>query len=359
MKKIVKKYKDRRDKKRKEQEPEVPNKVPSITNTTVAEHRDEVLGSARKYIYPLQHSKHRIVLISTGIFIAVLIAFFSFCTLALYRWENTSGFMYRVTQVLPFPVARIGNQFVAYENYLFELRRYTHYYESQQKLDFENNELDQQQLDEFKDRALERVINYAYIKQIAQDKDISVSDQEVQEEIALWRTQDRFGSGERVLEDVLKDYFGWSQSDFERYLEQEILTQKVVAALDPETTERANKAYQELKGGADFADVAKKYSDDVTSKNNGGEFGFTITKNERDLTPEATNILFNLKKGEFSEVINTGYSLEIFKLLDKKQDKVQAAHILFNFKDINDTLNDKKEEQPVTVYITLDNAKQE
>ena len=31
--------------------------IPRITNETVAEHREEVLSSARKYIYPLQHSR--------------------------------------------------------------------------------------------------------------------------------------------------------------------------------------------------------------------------------------------------------------------------------------------------------------
>lgn len=353
MKKIVKKYQKKRAERKKKQEPEVPEKVPTITNNTVAEHRDEVLGSAKKYIYPLQHSKRRIVVLSAGIFIGVLMLFFAYCTLALYRWNETSSFMYRVTQVIPFPVARIGSDLVAYENYLFELQRYTHYYESQQKLDFDNNELDQQQLDEFKQRAIERVTNYAYIKEIAKEKDISVSNSEVQDEIKLLREQGRLGSGERVFEDVLKDFFGWSRADFERYLEQEILTQKVVAALDPETEQRANEAYQKLQGSADFAKVAKQYSDDVTSKNNGGELGFTINKDSRDLAPEATKVLFSLKEGEVSEVINTGYSLEIFKVLERSGGKVEAAHILLNFKDIDETINDLKEEQPTRVYISL------
>lgn len=355
MKKTIKKLQKKRHERKKAKEAEQlpPDSVPQITNTSIAEHRDEVLGTARKYIYPLQHSKHRIVLISTGIFIAVLLLFLTFCTIALYRWNTTSGFMYRVTQVIPFPVARIGNRFVSYENYLFELQRYTHYYESQQKLDFENNELDQQQLDEFKRQALDRVVSYAYVKQIAKERGITVSDQEVQDEITLLREQNRLGSGERVFEDVLKDFFGWSRQDFERYLEQEILTQKVVAVLDPETTAQADEAYAKLESGSKFSDVAKKYSDDVTSKNNGGEFGFTIDKNNRDLTPEATAALFGLKKGEYSGIINTGYSLEIFKLLDKKNDKVQAAHILFNFNDIENTINDLKEEQPTRAYLTL------
>ena len=39
--------------------------------------------------------------------------------------------------------------------------------------------------------------------------------------------------------------------------------------------------------------------------------------------------------------------------MDKKSGgRVQAAHILFNFKDIDAQINDLKEEQPARVYIT-------
>ena len=38
--------------------------LPKITDDTLAEHRENVLSSARKYIYPLKHSKHRIVLVT-------------------------------------------------------------------------------------------------------------------------------------------------------------------------------------------------------------------------------------------------------------------------------------------------------
>src|ERR1700729_2679869 len=75
--------------------------VPRITNETVATHREDVLKSARKYIYPLQHSKNRIIIISTSIFVAVVIAFFTYCTLALYRFQSYSTFLYKVTQVIP------------------------------------------------------------------------------------------------------------------------------------------------------------------------------------------------------------------------------------------------------------------
>src|ERR1700761_5086174 len=63
---------------------EALSNVPRITNETVGEHREEVLSSARKYIYPLQHSKHRVVRVSIGLFLAVLVIFFVVSGLALY-----------------------------------------------------------------------------------------------------------------------------------------------------------------------------------------------------------------------------------------------------------------------------------
>lgn len=327
--------------------------MPRITNDTVAEHREEVLSSARKYIYPLQHSKHKIVILTISIVLVTFVAFFTYCTLALYRFQSSSTFLYKATQVIPFPIARQGGRFIAYENYLFEVRRYQHYYENQQKLDF-NTEFGQQQLIEYKRRALEKVINDAYIKKVAKEKGITVSDTEVEDQITLLRNQERLGSSDDVLEDVLREYFGWSRADFKRYARENLLQQKVLAAIDTNTRGRADAALAEIKGGADFADVAKQYSDDVTTKEGGGAYGFVIDKSNRDLSPQTLDAIFKLQPGQTSEIINTGNALEIYKLLELQEGtKAKAAHIVFNFKDINDFLNDRKEKTPTRTYITL------
>ena len=78
--------------------------VPKITNETVAEHREEVLSSARKYIYPLKHSRGRIVLISGSIAALTIVLFLVYVGLALYKFQSTNGFIYGVTEVVPFPV---------------------------------------------------------------------------------------------------------------------------------------------------------------------------------------------------------------------------------------------------------------
>ena len=60
--------------------------VPRITNETIAEHREDVLKGARKFIYPLAHSKHRIVLITSTLVIAGIITLLTYCSLGLYKY---------------------------------------------------------------------------------------------------------------------------------------------------------------------------------------------------------------------------------------------------------------------------------
>lgn len=357
MKKFSKKFK--RPRLKKKQEVIQPSEVPRITNETVAEHREEVLSSARKYIYPLQHSKHKIVILTISIVLVTLVAFFTYCTLALYRFHSTSTFIYKATQVIPFPIARQGSRFIAYENYLFEVRRNQHYYQNQQKLDI-NAESSKRQLAEFKRLALDKVINDSYIKKIAKEKNITISDSEVEDRITLMRSQERLGGSKDVLEDVLREYFGWSRSDLKRSLKSQLLEQEVLLALDSNTKGRAEAIQAEIKAGADFAELAKKYSDDVTTKENGGVYSFLIEKSNRDISPQTLDAVFKLQPGQTSGTVNIGTALEIYKLIEFQEDnKAKVAHISFNFKDMSDFLNDWKEKTPTRTYINLPELKDE
>jgi hypothetical protein len=325
--------------------------VPRITNDTVAEHREEVLSSARKYIYPLQHSRHRIVIISVVIFTALILAFFTYTLLALYRFNATSTFMYRVTQVVPFPVARAGSSAVAYEEYLFELRRYMHYYETQQEVDFASD-AGREQLADFRKRALESVITTAFVKQVAKEQGVFVSRSEIDKQIDLLRSQNRLGGNDEVFEDVLREFWNWSTDDFRRQLADQLLAQKVASKLDQETHDRAKKVLAEARNGGDFAALAKKHSDDVSTKGNGGDYGFTIERSNREIQPEVMDQLFKLEKGKVSGVIETATGLEILKLTENENGKIQAAHITFNFKPVNTYVDPLKKERTVWRFIS-------
>jgi hypothetical protein len=331
--------------------------VPRITNDNVAEHREEVLSGARKYIYPLQHSKHRIVIWTVSIVVFVILAFFATTVFMLYRQQSTSGFMYQVTKVIPFPVARSSKTFISYENYLFELRHYIHYYATQQKLSFES-EAGQDQLASYKKRALEDVVNIAYAKQIAKERGIFVTNEEIEQQIDIAREQKRLGSSEDVLEDVLRSYWDWSMSDFRRSLSNELLLQKVTRSLDEETENRAREVLAKLEAGEDFAALAKQYSDDQFTKETGGEIG-QVNPSSRNVNVSQQTVatLMKLQVGEYSSVTvvpyEAGYALEIAKNLEKNGDTVKGARIVFKLKDLQATLNDRKEKQPYRLYISL------
>ncbi|MGF7228525.1 MAG: peptidylprolyl isomerase [Candidatus Saccharibacteria bacterium] len=324
--------------------------IPRITNETVAEHREEVLSSARKYIYPLQHSAHRVVVISSTLAVVGVVAFSTYSILSLYRFNSTSTFIYRVSQVIPFPVAKAGTNYVSYENYLFELRHYIHYYQTQQKVDF-NSTSGKQQLQAFRERALNEVVDSAYVKQLAAKNKISVSGQEISDQIALIQAQNGLTNNEKVFEDVLNEFWGWSIDDFKRELSQQMLAQKVVDTLDTGTHQQASAVLAKVQAGQDFAALAAQYSQDKNTAAAGGAYGLSITRTNRDIPAQVVNELFKLQVGQTSGIINTGTSLEIVKLDDSSAGTVKASHISFIFNDINTYIKPLRDKEKPTQYI--------
>ena len=330
--------------------------VPQITSETIAEHREEVLKGARKYIYPLRHSKRKIVAITITVMVAAIIGLFVYCYFALYRYYQYNTFVYRVTQVVPFPIAKAGGSYIDYENYLFDLRHYVHYYETQQQLNF--NGADRPQLLSYRKQALQNVVSNAYIKQLAGQYHVSVSDKEVNARLDEVRSQNRLGGNNKVFSDVLRDYWGWSINDFKRSLKQEILAEKVSAKLDSAAIQKSAAVLAQAKAGTDFATLAKQYSDDPTAKDNGGDYGFAITKTNPNVPPEVVEALFQLQAGQVSDLILASPvlagqppSLQIVKVTAVNGDSVTAQHIVINLKDASTYIKPLQADKPAHAYV--------
>ncbi len=338
----------------KPQEPLSLENVPRITTESIAEHREEVLSGARKYIYPLQHSKHRIVVITSIISVIAILAFAVYCGLALYKFYQYNTFLYRVTQVVPLPIARTGSTFIDYENYLFELRRYVHYYQTQQRNLFGG----EAQVNNYRKQALEKVISNTYVKQLAKKHNVNVSDREVDQRLVIVREQNRLGANNKVFADVLRDYWGWSVADFKRDLKDYMLAEKLEALLDKEAQAKAKAVLDQLQTGADFTVVAKQLSEDSTTRDNGGDYGFAVTKTNPNVPPEVVDQLFKIKPGEHSGIlvasrldVNRPDTLEIVKVNTNDGNAVTAQHISINLKDVSIYVNDLKKQQPVRTYV--------
>jgi len=326
--------------------------VPNITNKTLAGHREELLSSARKYIYPLHHSRQRIVLISSSIFALAVLVFIVYVGLSLYKFQNTSSFIYGVTEVIPVPVAKVGSTWVSYDSYLFELKRYMHYYETQQGVNFATKQ-GQKQLDKYKQQAMNEVITDSYVAELASKYKITVSNQAVNNEISLLQSQNRLGSSQHELDEVLSDFWGWNLNDFKRELKIQLLQEKVVAYLDQSARQEANQALEQLRNGANFATLAEKVSQDDSTKNNGGQFPGPISLNDPNVSPQITAALFKLKPGQYSGIVNTGYTLEILKNISEKNNQIIAAHISFNLEPISYYLTPLAKTQKPQYFISL------
>jgi len=97
-----------------------------------------------------------------------------------------------------------------------------------------------------------------------------------------------------------------------------ILVYPPKASLDDslKVADSANLAYKLLKAGSDFGDVAKKFSDDLSTSSKGGILPwFGVNR----LLPDFTLNIQKLKeKGDYSEPFQTMYGWHIIKLVDRK-----------------------------------------
>jgi hypothetical protein len=174
------------------------------------------------------------------------------------------------------------------------------------------------------------------------------------------RAQNRLGGNNKVFEDVLRSYWGWSINDFKRSLKTQILTEKVAAALDNQAQTKAAAVVSQAKAGADFAALAKQYSDDPTAQSNGGDYGFAISKTNPNVPPEVVNALFSLQNGQVSDEIlaspvlaSQGPSLQVVKVTGISGNTVSAQHIVINLKDISGDIKALEKQHPAHSYIHL------
>jgi peptidyl-prolyl cis-trans isomerase D len=84
---------------------------------------------------------------------------------------------------------------------------------------------------------------------------------------------------------------------------------------DAAVKKQAEDLLAKVKAGADFAQLATKYSEDDASKVKGGDLDF-FPKGQ--MVPEFDKAAFSMKVGEISPLVKTQYGYHIIKVTDKK-----------------------------------------
>lgn len=84
---------------------------------------------------------------------------------------------------------------------------------------------------------------------------------------------------------------------------------------EAEALKKIKRIENELKKGENFAALAQKYSEDIATKQRGGDLGFFA---RGELTPEFEKASFILNVGEVSDPVKTAFGWHLIKCIEKK-----------------------------------------
>jgi foldase protein PrsA len=114
----------------------------------------------------------------------------------------------------------------------------------------------------------------------------------------------------------------------------------------------ADELYAKLKNGADFAQLAKKYTQDTGSKDDGGKF----TAYKGKTVKPFDDFVFSAKVGELSQPIKTQYGWHVIQVLSDT--KPAGPQPLADAKDsISSTLLKQKQDQALKAWVKDAEAK--
>lgn len=124
----------------------------------------------------------------------------------------------------------------------------------------------------------------------------------------------------QVTDAELQKFYNDNKKDFEQVTARHILVafkgSPAAQAGKPELTEEQAKAkadalYKQIVAGADFAELAKKESDDVGSGSKGGDLG---AFGHGQMVTEFEKVAFETKPGEVAPVVRTQFGYHIIKV---------------------------------------------
>jgi peptidyl-prolyl cis-trans isomerase SurA len=137
----------------------------------------------------------------------------------------------------------------------------------------------------------------------------------------------------KITPNEVRDYFNTIPKDSLPFYETELVIGQIV--IHPKAGRELEKfAQDELQdykrqieaGLKTFETMARLYSEDPGSKQNGGRY--EINKNQKDWDPDFKNAAFRLKEGQVSPVIKSKFGYHIIQMVSRNGDDAVIRHIL-------------------------------
>ena len=315
----------------------------------VDERREEVLARGRKFKYPLQWTKHRVVINTILIAVIVIAILFTSGWLALYQFGMTDEMLYRVTKILPVPVATVDGENVAFSDYLMFYRSSMTSIERQSgNVDNQGNENDLRL--QYKRAALSESEDFTYAAKLAKELELEVTDEEVANEFARHLS---IGGTERSEESFMKivsDNFGLDKGEYERMLYLTLLKSKVEITIDEAANKTAARVEALLaENGGDYTAVAETLGDAIIYEETGGMVPNQNIDGGR--AAEAFKLEPSQQSGRFISMSGDGYYF--VKLIAKTDTEVNFVSIKVPFTEFNSRMAALRDENKIQEFVTI------
>lgn len=312
----------------------------------VEERREEVLAKGRKFKYPLQYAKHKLVFNTIIIAVLALVLSGVLGWAMLYKWQYTSDVVYRLTQVLPVPVAEVRGQSVRYSDYLMIYRSSLTPVEQQQgKLgDDENAETMRRH---YKRAALTEAENYAYAEKLGKEMGIEVTDEMVDAAILEHRRAGGIERSEDSFTKILQDNFGLTMREYKRMIYLTLMKMNVSEAIDTEAKQLVQEVESKIGEGKDLSQIAAELNGKVYYEETGG------LVDSMNIDGGRAVVALTMDAGQVSSkfLSNNGDGYYFVKVLAKTEEGVSYASIRVPFTKFDKEMQDLRDSGEVREFI--------
>jgi len=262
------------------------------------------------------------VIFGVAIFVLALeIAF----AIGIYKAKNNDSVTRFVAGIVPYPAAIVQGRIVTVSSYYKNYQYIEKFYSKTQQGDVD--------LEAVKEKVLAQLIDNEILRSQAKKYGAEVKRSDIEDAYSEVVIQN---GGEEEVKKVLSDLYGLNVKEFKELIADQILEQKLAEAVPvqirarhilirvdkdapadkvAEAKARIDKVLAEIRGGLDFAEAAKKYSEDTGSAQNGGDLDF-FSRGQMDADFEKA--AFATTVGQISDPIRTEFGWHIIKVEEKK-----------------------------------------
>ena len=314
------------------------------------ESREKVLAKGRKFKYPFQYSKHKMIINTILIAIAALGLLLVFGWFELYKVQDTSSVAFRFTKVLNLPVASVDGVNIRYSDYLMIYRSSINTLEYQQgKLD--DSEDSQMLRQHYKRQALNSAEEYGWALAKLNEAGESVTEEELNDLVSYHMQINGQSRSPEAFEAIITKSFGLSMTEYRRLLKLRLARKKYSELYDSRANKLAQKAKDALKSGSDLKAIAASLGDtEVVSYEKTDDF-------MSDATLDGGRAIKakGLKAGEVSEMFTSrkGDCYYFVKLIEEKDGKVKYESLEIRFTEFDKTFVEIKNSDKIKEYIEV------